>query len=50
VIVSRRSGVVVEGPLAAFASGFVADLVVRGYRPGSAADQLGMMGMMGDVS
>jgi integrase len=33
--------------LAAFAPGFVADLVARGYRPGPAADQLRLMG---DVS
>ena len=37
---SSRSGVRVAGPLAAFASGFVEDLVARGYRPRSAADQL----------
>jgi integrase/recombinase XerD len=47
VIVSGRSGVRVAGPLAAFAPGFVADLVARGYRPGPAADQLRLMG---DVS
>jgi integrase/recombinase XerD len=41
--VSSRSGVRVAGPLAAFAPGFVEDLVARGYRPGSAADQLRLM-------
>jgi integrase/recombinase XerD len=43
VIVAGRSGVRVAGPLAAFAPGFVADLVARGYRPGPAADQLRLM-------
>jgi integrase/recombinase XerD len=43
VIVSSRSGVRVAGPLAAFAPGFVEDLVGRGYRPGPAADQLRLM-------
>jgi integrase/recombinase XerD len=38
--VSGRSGVRVEGPLAPFAPGFRAELVGRGYRPGSVADQL----------
>jgi integrase len=33
----------VAGPLAAFAPGFVEDLVARGYRPGPAADQLRLM-------
>lgn len=37
---SSRSGVRVGGPLAPFARGFGEDLVARGYRPGSAADQL----------
>jgi integrase/recombinase XerD len=41
--VSSRSGVRVAGPLAAFAPGFVEDLVARGYRPGPAADQLRLM-------
>ena len=36
----KRSGGRVAGPLAAFAAGFAEDLVVRGYRPGPAADQL----------
>ena len=40
---SSRSGVRVAGPLAAFAPGFVEDLVARGYRPGPAADQLRLM-------
>ena len=40
---SSRSGVRIAGPLAAFASGFVEDLVARGYRPGSAADHLRLM-------
>jgi hypothetical protein len=31
------------GPLMAFAPGFRADLARQGYRPGSAADQLGLM-------
>lgn len=38
-----HAGVRVGGPLAAFAPGFVDDLVARGYRPGSAADQLRLM-------
>jgi integrase/recombinase XerD len=33
----------VAGPLAAFAPGFRAELVRRGYRPGSAAEQLRLM-------
>jgi integrase/recombinase XerD len=41
--VSDRCGVQAAGPLADFASGFVADLVARGYRPGSAADQLQLL-------
>jgi integrase/recombinase XerD len=40
---SRSSGVRVAGPLAAFAPGFVEDLVARGYRPGTAADHLRLM-------
>jgi hypothetical protein len=36
-----KSGMV--GPLAAFAPGFAAELVARGYRPGPAADQLRLM-------
>lgn len=40
---SSRSGVRIAGPLAAFAPGFVEDLVARGYRPGSAADHLRLM-------
>jgi integrase/recombinase XerD len=40
---SGRSGVRVAGPLAAFAPGFVADLVARGYRPITAADHLRLM-------
>lgn len=36
-----KSGMV--GPLAAFAPGFAAELVARGYRPGSAAAQLALM-------
>jgi integrase/recombinase XerD len=43
VIVSSRSGVRVTGPLAAFAPGFVEDLVARGYRLGPAVDQLRLM-------
>ena len=43
MIVSRRSGVGVGGPLAGFASGFVDGLVARGYRSGPAADQLRLM-------
>ena len=31
------------GPLAAFAPGFAAELVARGYRPRSAAEQLRLM-------
>lgn len=38
---SGRSGV--AGPLAEFASGFGLELVRRGYRPGSAAEQLRLM-------
>lgn len=38
---SSRSGM--AGPLAAFAAGFSAELVRRGYRPGSAAAQLALM-------
>jgi integrase/recombinase XerD len=45
--VSSRSGVRVAGPLAAFAQGFVEDLVARGYRPGPAAD---LSRLMADVS
>jgi integrase/recombinase XerD len=45
--VSSRSGVGVAGPLAAFAQGFVEDLVARGYRPGPAAD---LSRLMADVS
>jgi len=41
--VGVASGVGVGGPLAAFASGFVEDLIARGYRPGTAADQLRLM-------
>jgi integrase/recombinase XerD len=41
--VSSRLGVRVAGPLAAFAPGFVEDLVARGYRPGPAGDQLRLM-------
>jgi len=41
--VSSRSGVRVAGPLAVFAPGFRAELVRRGYRSGSAADQLRLM-------
>lgn len=40
---SSRSEVRIGGPLAALAPGFVDDLVVRGYRPGPAADQLRLM-------
>lgn len=40
---SSRSRVRVAGPLAAFAPGFVQELVARGYRPGPAADQLRLM-------
>ena len=40
---SGCSGVRVAGPLAAFAPGFVEDLVARGYRPGSAVDHLRLM-------
>ncbi|MBV9197590.1 MAG: tyrosine-type recombinase/integrase [Solirubrobacterales bacterium] len=40
---SSHSGVRVGGPLAVFAAGFVDDLVARGYRPGSAADQVRLM-------
>lgn len=43
MIVSSRSGVRAAGPLAAFAPGFAADLVARGYRPGPAADQLRLL-------
>lgn len=32
-----------EGPLAAYAAGFVVDLVARGYRPRSASGQLELM-------
>ena len=31
------------GPLAAFAPGFSAELVARGYRPRSAAEQMALM-------
>jgi integrase/recombinase XerD len=41
--VRGRSGVRVAGPLAAFATGFGADLGARGYRPGPAGDQLRLM-------
>jgi hypothetical protein len=41
--VSSCPGVRVAGPLAAFAPGFVEDLVASGYRPGTAADQLRLM-------
>jgi integrase/recombinase XerD len=41
--VSTGSGVRVGGPLAVFAPGFLEDLVARGYRPGTAADQLRLM-------
>jgi integrase/recombinase XerD len=40
---SSVSEVRVSGPLAAFASGFAAELVRRGYRPGSAREQLRLM-------
>jgi integrase/recombinase XerD len=40
---SSVSVVGVAGPLAAFAPGFRVELVRRGYRPGSAADQLRLM-------
>jgi integrase/recombinase XerD len=40
---SSVSVVGVAGPLVAFAPGFRAELVRRGYRPGSAADQLRLM-------
>ncbi|MGI8414586.1 MAG: tyrosine-type recombinase/integrase [Solirubrobacteraceae bacterium] len=40
---SSVSGVRVSGPLAAFASGFSAELVRLGYRPGSAGEQLRLM-------
>jgi len=41
--VSSCPGVRVAGPLAAFAPGFVEELVASGYRPGTAADQLRLM-------
>jgi integrase len=40
---SSVSGVRVSGPLAAFAAGFGAELLRRGYRPGSAGEQLRLM-------
>jgi integrase len=43
VVVSGHLDVRVAGSLAAFAPGFVEVLVARGYRPGSAAGQLGLM-------
>jgi integrase/recombinase XerD len=42
-----RSGSGMVGPLTAFAPGFSAELVARGYRPRSAAAQ---MALMADVS